>query len=99
MNKGRKKRRRTEVISLGPLVHLGYLECQKRGANNSLAGRQSLDLGHLEVFVLAVLSDHRLHQLFYRFYRLPLPDTYYRRVVGSGRADGQGDALDRKRVV
>src|SRR3712207_7941766 len=92
MNKGKKKRRRTEVISLGPLVHLGYL-VPKKEANNSLAGRQSLDLGHLEVFVLAVLSDHRLNQLFYRLYRLALPDTYYRRVVGSGRVDGQGEAL------
>jgi hypothetical protein len=63
----------------------------------TLAGWQSVDL-RLEVFVLAVLSNHRLDQVSYRLYRLAFPDAYYRRVVGSGRVDGQGDALRQARL-
>jgi hypothetical protein len=53
---------------------------------------------HLEVLVLAVLSDHRPDQFFYRLYRLALSDAYYPRVVGIGRVDGQGETLRQARL-
>src|SRR5829696_9142126 len=85
LNKGKKKRK-----GRGPLVHSGYFGAAKRGKQLSLAGGQSVDL-HLEVFVLTVLSDHRLNQFSYCHYRLALPDAHSGRVVGSGRVDGQGE--------